>query len=89
MKRLTTETAQDSGGSALSFACNHFGLELKAYMVRQVTTRNHTGAIHETWGGKCVPSPSPDTNAGRAHFKENMDHPGSLGIAISEATRMQ
>ena len=39
----------------------------------------------ETWGGKCVPSPSPDTNAGRKFLAENPKHSGSLGIAISEA----
>ncbi len=33
-KRLTTETGAGQWGSALSFACNHFGLELKVYMVR-------------------------------------------------------
>jgi tryptophan synthase beta chain len=39
----------------------------------------------ETWGGKCVPSPSPDTKAGRTFLEGNPDHPGSLGMAISEA----
>jgi tryptophan synthase beta chain len=39
----------------------------------------------ETWGAKCVPSPSPETNAGRKFLEQNPDHPGSLGIAISEA----
>ena len=39
----------------------------------------------EIWGAKCVPSPSPDTNVGRQLLKEDPNHPGSLGIAISEA----
>jgi tryptophan synthase beta chain len=39
----------------------------------------------ETWGAKCVPSPSPDTNAGRKFLEQNPEHPGSLGISISEA----
>lgn len=39
----------------------------------------------ETWGGKCVPSPSADTNTGRTFLEQNPEHPGSLGIAISEA----
>ncbi len=39
----------------------------------------------ETWGAQCVPSPSPDTNAGRSILEKAPDHPGSLGIAISEA----
>jgi tryptophan synthase beta chain len=39
----------------------------------------------ETWGTKVVPSPSADTQAGRAILAEDADSPGSLGIAISEA----
>src|SRR5512136_1691472 len=39
----------------------------------------------ETWGGKCVPSPSADTGAGRKYLEQDSNHPGSLGIAISEA----
>jgi tryptophan synthase beta chain len=39
----------------------------------------------EVWGAKCIPSPSPDTNVGRTLLKEDPNHPGSLGIAISEA----
>jgi len=38
-----------------------------------------------TWGANCVPSPSKDTNAGRKALEQNPDHPGSLGLAISEA----
>lgn len=85
-KRLTTETGAGQWGSALSFACSHFGLELKVYMVRvSYNQKPYRRIMMETWGGKCVPSPSPDTNAGRTYLKENLDHPGSLGIAISEA----
>jgi tryptophan synthase beta chain len=39
----------------------------------------------ETWGGTVVPSPSSETNAGRAILAEDPESPGSLGIAISEA----
>jgi len=39
----------------------------------------------ETWGGKCIPSPSSDTNAGRRFIEKDPEHPGSLGMAISEA----
>jgi tryptophan synthase beta chain len=39
----------------------------------------------ETWGARCVPSPSPETQAGRNILEEMPDTPGSLGIAISEA----
>mgnify|MGYP005838852101 CR=1 FL=1 len=85
-KRLTTETGAGQWGSALSFACNQFDLELKVYMVRvSYNQKPYRRIMMETWGGKCVPSPSPDTQAGRKYLAENADHPGSLGIAISEA----
>jgi tryptophan synthase beta chain len=85
-KRLTTETGAGQWGSALAFACNQFGLELKVYMVRvSFNQKPYRKIMMETWGAKCVPSPSPDTNAGRKYFEENPNHSGSLGIAISEA----
>ena len=39
----------------------------------------------ETWGAKCVPSPSPDTKTGRDMLAKDPNCPGSLGLAISEA----
>jgi tryptophan synthase beta chain len=41
--------------------------------------------LMETWGAQCVPSPSSDTNAGKKFLAQNPEHPGSLGISISEA----
>ncbi len=86
IKRLTTETGAGQWGSALAFACNQFGLELKVYMVRvSYNQKPYRRMMMEAWGGKCIPSPSPDTNAGRKYLEENPEHTGSLGIAISEA----
>jgi tryptophan synthase beta chain len=42
-------------------------------------------SMMETWGATVVPSPSEDTQSGRAIRAENPDSPGSLGMAISEA----
>ena len=39
----------------------------------------------ETWGAGVVPSPSPDTDAGKKILALDPETPGSLGIAISEA----
>jgi len=86
IKRLATETGAGQWGSALAFACNQFGLELKVYMVRiSFNQKPYRKILMETWGAKCVPSPSPDTNAGRKFLEQNPEHPGSLGISISEA----
>ncbi|HEY3278286.1 MAG TPA: TrpB-like pyridoxal phosphate-dependent enzyme [Syntrophorhabdaceae bacterium] len=85
-KRLTTETGAGQWGSALSLACKQFGLDLKVYMVRvSYNQKPYRRIMMETWGGKCVPSPSLDTETGRQFLRENPDHTGSLAIAISEA----
>lgn len=85
-KRLTTETGAGQWGSALAFACNQFGLELKVYMVRvSYNQKPYRRILMETWGAKCVPSPSKDTEIGRKYCEKDPEHPGSLGIAISEA----
>ena len=85
-RRLTTETGAGQWGSALALACQLFGMELKVYMVRvSYEQKPYRRIMMETWGGQVVPSPSRDTNAGRAILDKDPDSPGSLGIAISEA----
>ena len=86
IKRMSTETGAGQWGSALSMACAFFGLECKVYMVRiSYKQKPYRRILMETWGGKVVPSPSQDTETGRRLLTEDSDHPGSLGIAISEA----
>ena len=86
VKRLSTETGAGQWGSALSFACQMFGLECKVYMVKvSYEQKPYRKVMMQTWGAQVVPSPSPDTNAGRAILAQNPDSTGSLGIAISEA----
>ena len=85
-KRLTTETGAGQWGSALSFACQFFDIELKVYMVRiSFDHKPFRKLMMQTWGADCVASPSNLTNAGRAILEKMPDTPGSLGIAISEA----
>jgi tryptophan synthase beta chain len=84
--RLTTETGAGQWGSALSMACAFFGLECKVYMVKiSYDQKPYRRVMMETWGAQVVPSPSPDTQAGRQVLADHPDSPGSLGIAISEA----
>ncbi|MBM2825123.1 MAG: trpB [Dehalococcoidales bacterium] len=86
IKRLTTETGAGQWGSALSMGCMFFGIELKVYMVKvSYYQKPYRRVMMETWGGKVVPSPSPDTKAGRDMLAKDPDCPGSLGLAISEA----
>lgn len=86
VKRITTETGAGQWGSALSLACAFFGIELKVYMVAiSYHQKPYRRVMMEVWGAKCVPSPSPDTKAGRDMLAIDPDCPGSLGLAISEA----
>jgi tryptophan synthase beta chain len=86
VKRIATETGAGQWGSSLALATQIFGLELKVYMVKiSYAQKPYRRALMEAWGATCVPSPSPDTNAGRAILEKDPDSTGSLGIAISEA----
>jgi tryptophan synthase beta chain len=86
IKRMTTETGAGQWGSALSMGCMFFGIELKVYMVRiSYNQKPYRRIMMETWGANCVPSPSPDTKAGRDMLAKDPDCTGSLGLAISEA----
>ena len=85
-KYLTTETGAGQWGSALAYACQQFGLECKVFMVRiSFEQKPFRKLMMQTWGAKCIPSPSTETAAGRAILEKFPDTPGSLGIAISEA----
>ena len=86
IKRLATETGAGQWGSALCFATQFFGLECTVYMVRvSYEQKPYRRVIMETWGGKCIPSPSKETQSGKKILEADPDSPGSLGIAISEA----
>jgi tryptophan synthase beta chain len=84
--RLSTETGAGQWGSALAFACKLIGLECKVYMVRiSYDQKPSRRSMIQAWGAEIVPSPSDQTEAGRAILAEDPNTPGSLGIAISEA----
>jgi tryptophan synthase beta chain len=86
VRRITTETGAGQWGSAMSFACNHFGIELLVFMVR-VSYEQKPGRklLMNVYNAKVIPSPSNMTVAGRRVLELDPDSPGSLGIAISEA----
>ena len=84
--RLVTETGAGQWGSALAFAGTLFGLETKVFMVKiSYEQKPYRRSFIESFGATVIPSPSTETNAGRAVLAEDPDSTGSLGIAISEA----
>lgn len=89
VKRITTETGAGQWGSALSFACQHFDMQLDVYMVKvSYEQKPYRKLMMNTWGANVIPSPSKNTESGRKILAENPDSPGSLGIAISEAVEI-
>jgi len=89
IRKITTETGAGQWGSSLAFAGALFGIEIKVFMVRvSYNQKPYRRALMETYGATCVASPSAETQSGRAILEKAKDHPGSLGIAISEAVEV-
>ena len=86
---LSTETGAGQWGAALAYAGARFGIKTRVFMVRS-SFRQKPGrrVMMEMFGGSVVESPSGETDAGRRYFESDPDHPGSLGMAISEAVEV-
>ncbi|MDR0711477.1 MAG: TrpB-like pyridoxal phosphate-dependent enzyme [Prevotellaceae bacterium] len=83
---LTTETGAGQWGTALSFACRFFGLDLKVFMVKiSYEQKPYRKSMMNAWGAEVIPSPSDQTSAGRKILSLHPNSSGSLGTAISEA----
>ncbi len=88
-KRLVTETGAGQWGSSLAMACAFFGIECKVFMVRvSYDQKPYRRALMEAFGATVSPSPSRETQSGRAILAQHPDSTGSLGIAISEAVEV-
>jgi tryptophan synthase beta chain len=86
IRRLTTETGAGQWGTALAYASALFGVECEVWQVgASYDTKPQRRTLIEVFGGTVHRSPSRLTESGKA-FAE--DHPGSLGIAISEAVEV-
>jgi len=89
IKKLTTETGAGQWGSALSMACNFFDIECKVFMVRiSFDQKPYRKNIMQIFGSEVFASPSLETTFGKMILEEDKNHPGSLGIAISEALEL-
>ncbi len=85
-ERLTTETGAGQWGSALALAAAMFDIDLTVYMTRSsYLQKPYRKTLMEVYGAKVHASPSSQTNIGRSFLQKDPEHPGSLGLAISEA----
>jgi tryptophan synthase beta chain len=84
--KVTTETGAGQWGTALAFACAVFGLECEVWQVgASYDGKPYRRSVMETFGASVHRSPSDLTESGRKILADDPHHPGSLGIAISEA----
>ncbi len=89
VKKITTETGAGQWGTALAFACALFGIECEVWQVgASYDQKPYRRMMIETFGATVHRSPSDLTEAGRRFLAARPDHPGSLGIAISEAVEV-
>ena len=89
VKKITTETGAGQWGTALSFACQQFGIECDVYMVKiSYDQKPYRKIMMNTFGANVYASPSNRTQAGRNILAQDPNSTGSLGIAISEAIEM-
>ena len=86
VKTLIAETGAGQFGSALSLACNLFGLKCQIFMVRiSYDQKPYRKTVMQMYGADVTASPSIKTEFGKKILASNPNHTGSLGIAISEA----
>jgi tryptophan synthase beta chain len=84
-ERLTTETGAGQWGTALAYGASLTGLKCTVYWVRAVHNwKNDRRGFMQLLGAKVYASPSNKTEVGKKLWGKNPNHPGSLGIAISE-----
>ena len=89
IRKISTETGAGQWGSSLAFAGSLFGLEVLVFMVRvSYDQKPYRRAFMETFGARCLASPSRETAYGRQVLAATPDSTGSLGIAISEAVEV-
>ncbi len=83
--RVTTETGAGQWGTALAYGAALLGLKCTIYWVRAVYNwKRDRRSFIRLLGAEVFASPSPKTKVGKRLYKKNRQHPGSLGIAISE-----
>jgi len=82
---VCTETGAGQWGSALSYAASLMGLKCVVFWVRFAhNLKPDRRTLMQLYEAEVHPSPSNRTSVGRQLLQSNPEHPGSLGIAVSE-----
>jgi len=85
---LVTDTGAGQWGSALSMACDVFGLKTVVFMIRKsYQEKPYRRYLMRLLDAEVISSPSDRTETGRS-FLHDPDNTGSLGIGMSEAIEL-
>ena len=88
VEEVVTETGAGQWGTATALAATLNRIKSTVFMVRvSYEQKPLRKKIIKLYGGSTYPSPSNMTEYGRSILSGNPDHPGTLGIAISEAVQ--
>ncbi|BCU71202.1 TrpB-like pyridoxal phosphate-dependent enzyme [Stygiolobus caldivivus] len=86
VEHVVTETGAGQWGTAVALAASMYDMNSTIFMVKvSYEQKPMRKTIMELYGGNVYASPTDLTEFGRKVLKENPNHPGSLGIAMSEA----
>src|SRR5689334_6509722 len=89
VKKISTETGAGQWGSSLAMAGAMFGIEVKVFIVKvSYDQKPYRCALMETYGARCIASPSNETEVGLMILKATPGSNGSRGIAISEGVEV-
>jgi len=82
---VCTETGAGQWGSALAYAASLMDMKSVVFWVRfAYDWKPGRRTLMKLYGANVYPSPSNITETGRKILAKNPEHPGSLGIAVSE-----
>lgn len=83
---LVTETGAGQWGTAVALSARMYGLNSTIFMVKvSYEQKPQRRTIMQLYGARVFASPTSHTEYGKKVLNENPNHPGSLGIAMSEA----
>ncbi|BBG23819.1 Tryptophan synthase beta chain 2 [Sulfuracidifex tepidarius] len=86
IEHVVTETGAGQWGTATALSATMYGMKSTVFMVKvSYEQKPMRKSIMQLYGGEVYPSPTDLTEFGKKVRKENPNHPGSLGIAMSEA----
>jgi len=86
VESIATETGAGQWGTALALAGSFFGINIQVFMVSaSFNQKPYRKTMMNMYGAEVISSPSDRTEFGKSVRAKYPNHPGSLGVAISEA----